>query len=271
MKYLIRPFLSILSIPALSRIYGWLTHRKRPKFLIKKFISFFAKHYKIDMNEYMGETTDYESLGDFFVRKLDPSKRPLKKNKDFFLSPADGFLTNVETIFEDRAIQAKKIYYKISEFIQEDIDYSIGWHIATIYLSPNNYHRFHHTIDADLEAYIHKKGALYPVNKMGTNSIKALFNRNERIITRYRVNGIKFFIAAVGATFVGSIKMEFIDIIKRDNKWKSIANKVNQLDEMGRFDMGSTIIMAIPKSLASPVENIIGKEIQVGKPIFKLN
>lgn len=270
MKILVRPFLTILSIPTLSRIYGWLTRRKRPKFLIKKIIPFFARHYKIDMDEYMGVFSDYSSLCEFFVRKIDPKKRKLTKIEDFLVSPADGFLTSINTEFGDNTTQAKGRFYKISEFVQEDIDFSEGWHIATIYLSPHNYHRYHHTATSTIDGYCHKKGALFPVNSYGTDLVKALFNRNERIITKYSLNNQNFYIVAVGATFVGSIKMEFIDNIVRDDKWKSISKPVEQLDEMGRFEMGSTIIMVIPKKLANPVENITGKKIKVGDPIFEI-
>jgi len=270
MKFIIRPLLSILSLPALSRTYGWLTRRKNPKFLIKKIIVFFAKHYKINMDDYSGNIADYNSLSEFFIRKLNQATRPLIKNEKYMLSPADGFLTNIETVYEDKTTQVKGIDYNISEFIQDKIDYQQGWHIATIYLSPHDYHRFHHTIGAEIDGYLHKKGRLFPVNSFGTNLVKGLFNRNERLITRYKLNNQKFYVVAVGATFVGSIKMTFIENVKRDNKWKSISSKINQLDEMGRFEMGSTIIMVIPKSLATPIDNIIGK-IKVSDKIFSLN
>ncbi len=270
MRYIIRPLLSVLSIPALSRFYGWLTRGKRPKFLIKKIIPFFAKNYEINMDEYVGNISDYSSLCDFFVRKIDPEKRVLSKVEDSLVSPADGFLTSINTIYEDRTTQAKGRYYKISEFIQDEIEFSEGWHIATIYLSPHNYHRFHHTATAEIESYYHKKGSLFPVNSFGTDLVKGLFNRNERIITRYNIDNKKFYVVAVGATFVGSIKLEFIENIKRDNKWKAVSSDINQLDEMGRFEMGSTIIMVIPKKLATPVNDITGKKIRVGDPIFKL-
>ncbi len=270
MRFIIRQLLSVLSIPALSRAYGWLTRRKSPKFLIRRIIVFFAKHYKINMDDYSGDMSDYDSLSDFFIRTLNQETRPLIKSEKYMLSPADGFLTNVETVYEDKTTQVKGIDYKISEFIQDEIDYQQGWHIATIYLSPHDYHRFHHTITAEIDGYLHKKGRLFPVNSFGTSLVKGLFNSNERLITRYKLNNQTFYIVAVGATFVGSIKMKFIESIKRDNKWKSISVNINQLDEMGRFEMGSTIIMIIPKYLATPIDNIIGK-IKVSDKIFSLN
>ena len=270
MKIIIRPLLSILSIPLLSRMYGWLTRRENPRFLIKKIISFFAKNYNIDMNEYVGNVSDYSSLSNFFIRQIDSAKRLFPENEDCLISPADGFLTSINTIYEDSNTQAKGRYYKISEFIQDKINCSEGWHVATIYLSPHNYHRFHHTVSADIESYFHKKGSLFPVNSFGTDLVKGLFNRNERIITKYDLKGQKFYVVAVGATFVGSIKMEFINKIIRDNKWKPVGIRIDQLDEMGRFEMGSTIIMVVPRNLATPIENITEKKIRVGEPVFKL-
>ncbi len=271
MNYIIRALLTILSIPALSRMYGWLTRRQNPRFLIKRLIPFFAKTYNIGMDEYMGDYSDYYSLNEFFIRKFDREKRKFKNLPDSLVSPADGFLTSLNIIYEDQATQAKGRYYKISEFIQDDIDFSEGWCIATIYLSPHNYHRYHHTATAEIDSYLHKSGSLFPVNSFGTDLVKGLFNRNERVITKYNLNKQPFYVVAVGATFVGSIKMEFVEQIKRDNKWKTVGTKINQLDEMGRFEMGSTIIMVIPKNLATPIADITGKKIKVGDPIFNLN
>jgi len=241
MNYIIRALLTILSIPALSRMYGWLTRRQNPRFLIKRLIPFFAKTYNIGMDEYMGDYSDYYSLNEFFIRKFDREKRKFKNLPDSLVSPADGFLTSLNIIYEDQATQAKGRYYKISEFIQDDIDFSEGWCIATIYLSPHNYHRYHHTATAEIDSYLHK---------------------SERVITKYNLNKQPFYVVAVGATFVGSIKMEFVEQIKRDNKWKTVGTKINQLDEMGRFEMGSTIIMVIPKNLATPIADITGKKIK---------
>ena len=186
MKFIIRPLLSILSIPLLSRLYGKIQRLKRPKWLVRRVIPFFARHYKIDMDQYIGEFSDYSSLNEFFVRRIDPEKRPLKDIYDdtALVSPADGFLVGIDTVHEDATTQAKGRDYKLSTFVQENLPFKDGWHVATIYLSPQNYHRYHHTLSAEITGYSHQGGSLLPVNEWGVGLVKTLWHRNERVITQ---------------------------------------------------------------------------------------
>jgi len=222
------------------------------------------------MEEYEGETEDYRSLSDFFVRKLDPGKRPLVPQENAVVSPADGILTEVQTIFNDQATQVKGKTYKISQLLHETLDFSLGWHVAVIYLAPSNYHRYHYPVPGNIKRYFHSSGRLFPVNRVGVNRVNRLFVRNERIITEIVNREMSCYMVAVGATFVGGIKMEFIpgSLGKERNKWVPVNREVRQLEEMGRFEMGSTIVLVIPKSMAEPLENVIGQPVKVGQPIM---
>jgi phosphatidylserine decarboxylase len=188
------------------------------------------------------------------------------------VSPADGVLTNIETIFNDQATQVKGKNYKISQLLHETIDFSRGWHVAVIYLAPSNYHRCHYPITGNIKRYFHSSGRLFPVNRVGVNRINRLFVRNERIITEMVNRQMCCYMAAIGACFVGSIKMEFITNPHRKNRdqWVPVNREIHQLEEMGRFEMGSTIVLVIPGSMAEPLYNIIGQPIKVGQPIFQL-
>jgi phosphatidylserine decarboxylase len=223
------------------------------------------------MDEYEGEIGDYRSLSDFFARRLDPGKRPLVASENAVVSPADGILTDVETIFSDQATQVKGKTYNISQLLHETIDFFRGWHVAVIYLSPSNYHRFHYPVTGNINRYFHSSGRLFPVNRVGVNRIDRLFVRNERIITEIVNRQMSCYMAAVGACFVGSIKMEFISDSnrKKRDQWVSVNREVHQLEEMGRFEMGSTIVLVIPGSMAEPLHDIIGQPVKVGQPIFK--
>jgi phosphatidylserine decarboxylase len=270
MNTLARIFLSIIAIPVFSRLYGRFTRIKRPRVLVLKIIDFFKSIYKIEMDEFAGKAEDYPSLAEFFVRPLDPKKRPLIPKEDKIVSPADGILKEIETVYEDKATQVKGKNYALSELIRDTIDFSKGWHVATIYLSPQNYHRFHYPISGKIEGYCHVRGPLFPVNSLGTSLVKNLFVRNERIVTRLITHGLHFYAVAVGATFVGSIKMVFIEKIKRDKRWKELNLEVKQQDEMGRFELGSTIILVVPEELAQPLSEKTEQPIKVGEPIFSL-
>jgi len=225
------------------------------------------------MRTYQGEADDYTCLANFFIRPFDPDTRPLKQVSGQIVSPADGVLQTLETISEDKATQIKGTYYPVSELLLEKIDFSQEWHVAVIYLSPSDYHRFHYPVSGVLQAFCHAGSRLYPVNSVGLTLVDRLFVKNERISLRLRVNGLPFYAVAVGATFVGSIKMNDVESAGKDSFWKELPNEksINQLDEMGRFEMGSTIVLVIPKKLARPHLEKLGKKIAVGESIFALN
>jgi phosphatidylserine decarboxylase len=274
MKTIVKLFLSILSIRVFSRMYGRIVRLRRPRFIIKRLIKLFHKTYEIDMNEYEGEVGDYKSLCDFFTRRLDPRKRPLIPVENAIVSPVDGKMTEIETIFSDQATQVKGKTYSITQLIGETIDFSEGWHVAVIYLSPSNYHRYHYPIAGNISRYLHTGSRLYPVNHWGLNLIDRLFIRNERIVTEIETqqNGAitRSYIVAVGATFVGSIKMEFIAEQKKRGQWIPINKTVKQLEEKGRFEKGSTIVMVVPKKMAEPIPDKKGQTVRVGDPLLKL-
>jgi phosphatidylserine decarboxylase len=251
-------------------MYGRLVRLRRPRFMVKGVIDFFRKSYGIEMDEYLGEPGDYKSLAEFFVRPLDPDKRPLTPAKNAVVSPADGLLTRMETVFEDCATQIKGKTYSLSQLIGETVDFSKGWHVAVIYLSPSNYHRYHYPVTAAVSRYLHTGARLFPVNHLGLNYIDNLFVRNERVSVELVKQDMPFYMVAVGATFVGSIKMEFMPKKHKRHRWIKLGHEVKQLQEMGRFELGSTIVLAIPKPMAEPVDNITGQPVRIGQPIFNL-
>jgi len=265
-----RIFLSLISFPIFSRLWGHIAKIKHPGFLVKKIIHLYQTHYNINMDEYIGNLEDYRCLSNFFIRHLDPEKRPLSPKNNAIVSPADGTLLNIEKIYEDKATQVKGKFYSITQLIKEKVDFSKGWFVATIYLSPSDYHRFHYPLSGELKSFCHSTGSLFPVNSKGMNLIDRLFVRNERIISKFEKQGLSLYMVSVGATNVGSIKMEFISKLKRDNKWKQVKKRVKQLDEMGRFEMGSTIILLCPNELVEPSKKTNNQKILVGEPIFLL-
>jgi phosphatidylserine decarboxylase len=268
MKFFIRLSLQILSIRAFSRIYGRITRMRHPRFIIRRLIEVFRDSYNITMNDYIGQTEDYKSLCDFFIRPLDPAKRPLVPVQGAVVSPADGILTEIETVYEDKAQQIKGSTYSVTQLVGENLDFTEGWHVATIYLAPSNYHRYHYPYTGTIKRYLHTGRRLYPVNKMGLKNVSRLFVRNERIVVEMDVNGMSCYAVAVGATFVGSIKMEFIQDRKKRHQWHPVDQNVSQLQEMGRFEMGSTIVLVLPKKIGNPVPETVGKPVRVGQSII---
>jgi phosphatidylserine decarboxylase len=263
--------LACISLPRLSRLWGKLMRLRRPRFLAKKMILNFKSHYRIEMDEYRGSPLDYKSLADFFVRPFDPGKKALPIDENFFLSPADGKISELELIHVDRASQVKGWTYPLSLLLGEEIDFAQGWHLATIYLSPSNYHRFHYPIAASVSGSFHGGSRLFPVNHFSVNRVKRLYIKNERVVTRFDLSNNRFYLVAVGATFVGSMAMEYLPAgLTPLGEWQALAVPVKQMDEMGRFNMGSTIILAIPAGCVEKVLAEKGKAVRVGDRLFKI-
>jgi phosphatidylserine decarboxylase len=270
MKYLLRIFINVLAMPVFSRIWGRLARVRRPAFFVKRAIAFYRWLYGIDMDEYIEPKGGFSSLGDFFIRPLNPERRNLVPDESLILSPADGLFIDTELVREDKAQQIKGKNYSLTGLLQQNLDLSKGWFVTTIYLAPTNYHRFHYPVSAQIKAYAHLKGKLFPVNSLGLGLIDNLFIQNERVVSLMDFKGEPFFLVAVGATFVGSIKIQFIKKIRRDNHWKELGIPIQQLDEMGYFAMGSTIVLVFPERLASPIKRERESKIRVGDPLFNL-
>jgi phosphatidylserine decarboxylase len=266
-----RLLLACISLPALSRLWGRIMHIHRPRFLARAMIRQFQKHYRIRMDEFQGTTADYPSLADFFLRPLNADKRPLPANEQFLLAPADGSLSEMELITEDRATQVKGECYPVSRLLATGIDVSRGWYLATIYLSPSNYHRFHYPLSGRISGCFQGGTRLFPVNDFSVRRVKRLYIRNERLVTRFHLENSEFYMVAVGATFVGSIGMDYLASgLPPKNEWRPLDIPVRQMAEMGHFAMGSTIILLFP---ADRVEKVLvekGKTVRVGDPLFKI-
>jgi phosphatidylserine decarboxylase len=258
-------------LPLFSRLWGKIMRLRWPRFLARRMIKNFKNHYQIDMDEFQGSPQEYLSLADFFVRPLDPQKRPLPADDKFILCPADGKLSELERITSDCATQVKGKTYPLGRFLAADIDFSQGWYIATIYLSPRNYHRYHYPVSGRVSGCFHGGNRLFPVNAFSCANVNKLYVKNERLVTRIELHGNSIYMAAVGATFVGSIVMTYLpDGLPAKNEWCGLDLPVLQMAEMGRFNMGSTIIMALPAALVEKVLAEKGKPVRVGEPLFKI-
>lgn len=263
-------FLFIISFPFLSRIWGVITKIEKPEWFVRKVIAYYKNQYKIDMNEYAGNAIDYKSLASFFTRQLNADVRPFKENKEYFLSPSDGLITVLQKVKSDLATQVKGKTYKISELIRHDLNFSEGYYLMTIYLSPRDYHRFHVPVDATVKSYIHTGWRLFPVNSFSVNTIEDLFVRNERVVAKLNSYGTDFYYTAVGATFVGSIKMDFFSK-PVDGQWTTVEKKYRQNDELGMFEMGSTIVLVIPEKMVKELKVKQGQKVKTGETLFHLN
>lgn len=232
-------------------------HLSLPGFLRPLSILLFGRHYKINFAEAEKPYDQYQSIGDFFVRRLKPGVRPLAESP--LVHPADSRISGIGMISDGRCLQAKDKSYSLAEFCG-DIEIAEKFQeglFVTYYLCPTDYHRVHSPVDGVIEKVIHIPGNLWPVNSWSTHNISELFAINERVVLQIDSRLGKCLLVFVGATNVGQIRLQFDPDIA-SNVCGSGAGKtkvyptpisIQRGQELGAFHMGSTVVMIYPKSI----------------------
>jgi phosphatidylserine decarboxylase len=248
-------YLGLLPKNMLSRVIGRVAASERSDILAKNLRDWFVARYKIDMNEAEHDLEAYPSLGKLFTRRLKPGLRPIGSG---VVSPCDAVLTQGQLIEGDSVVQAKGVNYKLSDFLkishEEALKKFSGGMALTYYLCPTDYHRVHSPIDAEVEAIEHIPGTLWPVNNWSVATIANLFAINERVVFWLRTPLGPVAIVMVGATNVGKITVTMTDKIVTNRgpavtPLKQIFSPtlpVKKGDEIGVFNMGSTVIAIYP-------------------------
>lgn len=241
---------------ALSLLVFRLTQIRHAGFT-QRLIRLFLRGYTIDLSEAeRPRIEDYASFNDFFTRALKPGARPLPDDVQAFVSPVDGTISQFGTITGDRILQAKGHTYSLTEFLPGDADLSdfVGGQFCTIYLAPYNYHRIHMPIDGVLRHWTYVPGRLFSVNAATARAMPKLFARNERLNARFDTAAGPFVLSMVGALFVGSLETVWSGRVTPPHLRRSEAGQyasmqtvqLNRGAEMGRFNMGSTVVLLLP-------------------------
>ena len=220
--------------------------------LIRRFIA----RYGVDMSEAANpDITSYASFNDFFTRALRPGARPLAKAD--LICPVDGAISQFGAIAHDQIFQAKGHHYSIAALLGGDAAQAEPFHnghFATLYLSPRDYHRIHMPCHGQLRRMVHVPGALFSVNPTTARGVPGLFARNERVVCVFDSARGPFVMVLVGATIVGSMATVWHGLVNPPRtgtlrSWDYAGKppvKLRQGDEMGRFLLGSTIVLLLP-------------------------
>ncbi len=243
----------------LSRLAGLLANSQNP-WLKNRLIRYFIKRHAVNMQE--AEESDpyqYPSFNAFFTRSLLSHTRPIASALTDFVSPADGTISQMGKIETGRLIQAKGHDFDVKALLggEETLakHFSQG-SFLTIYLAPHDYHRVHMPIDGHLSKMIYVPGQLFSVNTRTANSIPNLFARNERVIAIFKTPIGNVAVIMVGAMIVGSIETRWAGTIappvhsthsKRMPQQWHYENPIylKRGEEMGRFKLGSTVIVLL--------------------------
>ncbi len=237
----------------LSRLMGVFTE-SRNRLWKNFFIRQIIRHYGVNMDEALQPDIDaYACFNDFFTRELKPEVRPLPAQDDAIASPADGAFSQIGAIERGRIFQAKGKCYSACDLLGGDTERAAPFSdgkFSTIYLSPRDYHRLHMPLTGSLREMIHIPGRLFSVNPATVNSVPDLFARNERVACIFDTEAGPMALVLVGAIFVASIATVWHGTVtpptsKNIRAWQYQNDTpiLQRGEEMGRFLMGSTIIV----------------------------
>ncbi|AVZ81889.1 phosphatidylserine decarboxylase [Edwardsiella ictaluri] len=245
----------LLPKQGLTRLAGWAAD-KPAGWLTQSAIKGFARYYGINMQEALyPDPAHYKTFNDFFVRPLRDGVRPLAEFDDGVVLPADGAISQLGPIDEDRILQAKGHDYTLEALLAGQYPLAEtfrGGQFVTTYLSPRDYHRVHMPCDGQLREMIYVPGDLFSVNPLTAANVPNLFARNERLICIFDTAFGPLAQILVGATIVGSIETVWDGCVNSERagiirRWtypaegeRAVALKKGQ--EMGRFKLGSTVI-----------------------------
>ena len=234
---------------AMTRAIGRLAKSRTP-FIKDTFIRVFAKAYNIDLAEAeVQNLTDFESFNGFFTRALKEEARPIDDDLDSIVCPADGAISQCGPIEQGTLLQAKGTHYSLDSLAGSAISGRYeGGQFATVYLAPNNYHRYHLPMAAKLVRSRGIPGALFSVNAKTEAAISDLFCRNERLVCEFETATGPLLMVMVGALIVGAIETVFDSppspYIREFTQEHDIPFAKG--DEIGRFLLGSTVIVCLP-------------------------
>ncbi|MFB6348414.1 archaetidylserine decarboxylase [Moraxella sp. ZJ142] len=246
---------NIVPQQALSELAGALAASKNP-YLKKALIRSFAKAYDIGLDEYArGSLDDYASFNDFFTRELKDNARAIDTAKDSIICPADGTVSQAGVIRQGAIVQAKGRDYEVGQLLADYDDGRefVDGSFATIYLAPSNYHRVHMPFDGRLIATRYVPGTLFSVNDTTAQSVPDLFARNERLVCLFETAFGRAAVVLVGAMIVAGIECVATGQIKRTPyiQYRTHDLPLTKGDELGRFYLGSTAIVLLPKAASN--------------------
>ncbi|MBC7513671.1 MAG: phosphatidylserine decarboxylase [Herminiimonas sp.] len=240
---------------ALTRFAGRVASNENGRYT-PHIIRWFARKYGVNMQEaHDPDLGSYGSFNAFFTRALRDGARPIADAD--FVCPVDGAISQIGPIEHDQIFQAKGHRYSTTALVGGDAGLAMQFDhgsFATLYLSPRDYHRIHMPCAARLLRMIYVPGALFSVNPTTARGVPGLFARNERVVCVFESPSGPFVLVLVGATIVGSMQTTWHGVVNasrsgkvREWRYDDQDIRFNKGEEMGRFLLGSTVVMLFPR------------------------
>jgi len=270
-------FIWVLPRNSFNRLCGFIADIQFPRFLLTFLIRLFSWKYGVNLKEASKPVSEYKNFNEFFTRELLPDARTLNPDKKTIISPVDGLLGQSGVINKEVLIQAKGLEYRLVDLLKDSkkSKFYDGGFFITIYLAPFNYHRIHSMVSGEVRQFCYIPGDLWTVSPLGVHHVPELFARNERLITYFETDKGECAIVKIGATVVGRIRVVYHDIMS--NKPGATFHKgvldppfiVERGDEVGIFELGSTVICLFPPGQIEINDLKIDQEILLGQAIGK--
>ena len=262
----------------LSRLMGWLASVRWPGFMLGPVIGLYIRIYRIDMTQFLPAPEGaWRNFNAFFTRAIRPEARPVEKDKATLVSPVDGAVVEAGTIEQGRLIQAKGRTFSLAQLLG-DIP---GWEkyeggdFITLYLSPKDYHRIHTPCAGKVTRFTYIPGDLWTVSPAGFNGVPDLFARNERLVSYLETAFGEVAVVKVGATVVGKIKVVYHEQTSNlpgatlVNETLASPVAFEKAQELGRFELGSTVILLTRPGEARLEPLDPGTTVKMGQAIGK--
>jgi phosphatidylserine decarboxylase len=229
--------------------------------LSRRFIPRFVKTYGIDWQEAEKPLNEYETLNEFFTRKLKREGRTVHADTSAVVSPVDGLITGMGNIESGRMLNIKGQDYTVEALLNgspRTVNYMNGFYYV-LYLSPKDYHRIHAPVTGKIIEKEYIPGKVYPVNDFGLRNMRAVLSRNERLVTYVQHEFGEISVVKVGALNVASI--QYAD---------ANAKKLVRGGDLAYFEFGSTVVLLMENGTFEPAELRVGDKVRMGQALGAL-
>lgn len=263
---------------AISRIVLQATRTRNQRWK-NALIRWFVQAYRVDLEEASeAEARAYPDFNSFFTRALRADARPLPDDPEAVICPADGSISEIGRLDGEHLLQAKGRRFSVGELLGGNTDLAArfhGGHFITVYLSPRDYHRVHMPVDGALLEMIHVPGRLFSVAPHTVRVIPRLFSRNERVVSLFDTERGPLAVVLVGAICVASIETVWAGVVTPPRghhlqcwHYPQHQHILHRGEEMGRFNMGSTVIVLFGPEQISWQDGLHAEQpVRMGQPL----
>jgi phosphatidylserine decarboxylase len=266
----------LLPRAALSRAVGAATRARAPASMHRVAMRRFARTYKVRLDEAERPLEAYRTFSEFFSRGLKEGARPVDPGERVVISPVDGTVSEAGQIQNGQCVQAKGLAFPVPKLLGDPDaarSFAVGGSFATLYLSPRDYHRVHAPLGGRITGWRYLPGELWPVNPTSVRSVPDLFALNERLVTWLETVAGRCAVVMVGATCVGRLRAAYDDVLGQVGTAPAARTFAEPLPvakgkELGRFEMGSTVILLFPPGQVTWDSALCpGAEVMMGRRI----